>query len=81
MVGYPGLIVHGLLNATLLMDLLRCEMPGADVAEFRFRAAWPTFDGAPMRVNGQPGADGKTDRLWTQDYAGWVTMDATAMLA
>jgi 3-methylfumaryl-CoA hydratase len=78
--GYPGLIVHGPLIATLLMDLLRREMPGADVAEFRFRAVRPTFDGAPMRVNGQPGADGKTVKLWAQDHAGWLTMDAVATL-
>ncbi|MES2714242.1 MAG: MaoC family dehydratase N-terminal domain-containing protein [Pseudomonadota bacterium] len=78
--GYPGLIVHGPLIATLLMDLLRREMPGADVAEFRFKAVRPTFDGVPMRVNGQPQADGKTIKLWAQDHAGWLTMDAVATL-
>ena len=30
--GYPGLIVHGPLIATLLMDLLRRKLPEADVA-------------------------------------------------
>jgi 3-methylfumaryl-CoA hydratase len=78
--GYPGLIVHGPLIATLLMDLLRREMPQADVAEFRFRAVRPTFDGAPMRVNGQVQPDGKTVKLWAQDSGGWLTMDAVATL-
>jgi 3-methylfumaryl-CoA hydratase len=78
--GYPGLIVHGPLIATLLMDLLRREMPQADVAEFRFRAIRPTFDGATLQVNGQPQPDGKTVKLWAQDHAGWLTMDAVATL-
>jgi 3-methylfumaryl-CoA hydratase len=76
--GYPGLIVHGPLIATLLMDLLRREAPGAEVAAFRFKAVRPTFDGRPMRVNGS--RDGHTVRLWAQDHEGWLTMDATATL-
>jgi acyl dehydratase len=39
--GYPGLIVHGPLIATLLMDLLRRQMPQAGVAAFRFKAVRP----------------------------------------
>ena len=78
--GYPGLVVHGPLIATLLMDLLRRHRPDADVAEFHFRAVRPTFDGQPMRVNGQPQADGKTIKLWAQDHEGWLTMDATVTL-
>ena len=78
--GYPGLIVHGPLIATLLMDLLRREMPHADVAAFRFKAVRPTFDPHPLRVNGALQPDGKTVRLWAQDHEGWLTMDATATL-
>ena len=78
--GYPGLIVHGPLIATLLMDLLRRQMPEADVATFRFKAVRPTFDLHAFKVNGAPQADGKTVRLWAQDHEGWLTMDATAML-
>ncbi len=50
--GYPGLIVHGPLIATLLMDLVRRNAPDADVATFRFKAVRPTFDLNPFRVNG-----------------------------
>jgi 3-methylfumaryl-CoA hydratase len=78
--GYPGLIVHGPLIATLLMDLVRRHLPEADVATFRFKAVRPTFDLNPFRVNGQPQADGKTIRLWAEDHEGWLTMDATATL-
>jgi 3-methylfumaryl-CoA hydratase len=51
--GYPGLIVHGPLIATLLMDLVRRNAPGADVATFRFKAVRPTFDLNPFRVSGE----------------------------
>ena len=78
--GYPGLVVHGPLIATLLLDLLRRESPEAEVAAFRFKALRPTFDGRPMHVNGAPAADGRTVRLWATDHEGWLTMDASATL-
>jgi 3-methylfumaryl-CoA hydratase len=78
--GYPGLVVHGPLIATLLMDLLRREWPQADVASFRFRAVRPTFDLHPFHVCGAPSADGRSVALWAQDHEGWLTMDATAVL-
>ncbi|MBL8320036.1 MAG: MaoC family dehydratase N-terminal domain-containing protein [Burkholderiaceae bacterium] len=76
--GYPGLIVHGPLIATLLMDLVRRHAPDADVATFRFRAVRPTFDLNPFTVNGQ--RDGQQVKLWAQDHEGWLTMDAVATL-
>jgi len=78
--GYPGLIVHGPLIATLLMDLVRRHAPSADVASFRFKAVRPTFDLHPFQVNGLLQADGKTVKLWAQDHEGWLTMDAVATL-
>ena len=80
--GYPGLVVHGPLIATLLMDLLRRNDPGAQVASFKFKAVRPTFDLHPFQVNGQAGAqqDGQTVKLWAQDHQGWLTMDAVASL-
>lgn len=78
--GYPGLIVHGPLIATLLLDLLRREAPTADIASFRFKAVRPTFDLHPLRVNGQPPDDQGHIRLWAQDHQGWLTMDASATL-
>ena len=78
--GYPGLIVHGPLIATLLMDLLRHRLPDADVASFRFQAVRPTFDLNPFHVSGDPQGDGRTVHLWASDHDGWLTMDATAVL-
>ncbi len=79
--GYPGLIVHGPLIATLLMDLLRRNQPEAKVLRFEFKAVRPTFDIHPFSVHGQPSADGTTVHLWGRDHEGWLTMDATATLA
>lgn len=78
--GYPGLVVHGPLIATLLMDLLRRKQPEARVLKFEFKAIRPTFDIHPFSVHGQPSADGKTVRLWGRDHEGWMTMDAIATL-
>ena len=78
--GYPGLVVHGPLIATLLMDLLRRECPDAQVRRFEFKAVRPTFDINPFCVHGQPSSDGKTVHLWARDHEGWLTMDATATL-
>jgi 3-methylfumaryl-CoA hydratase len=77
--GYPGLVVHGPLLATLLLDLVRRNAPDAEVTGFRFRAVRPTFDLHPFRVNGEPG-DGGTVHLWSQDLDGFLTMDAAATL-
>jgi 3-methylfumaryl-CoA hydratase len=73
--------VHGPLIATLLVDLVRRHQPDARLLSFSFRAVRPTFDLHPFRLNGQPSADGKTVRLWSQDHEGFLTMQATATLA
>jgi 3-methylfumaryl-CoA hydratase len=76
--GYPGLVVHGPLIATLLLDLLRHERPEADLVAFQFRALRPTFDINKFCVCGTPAADEKTIHLWAKDHEGWLTMDAIA---
>jgi 3-methylfumaryl-CoA hydratase len=77
--GYPGLIVHGPLQATLLLELLRQQRPEAEVATFAFRALRPLFDTAPLTVHGRPADDGSL-RLWIADADGALAMDATATL-
>ncbi len=78
--GYPGLIVHGPLIATLLADLVRRHVPDAFVKGFNFKVVRPTFDLHPFRLNGQPSVDGKTVQLWAQDHEGWLTMQGTVEL-
>ena len=77
--GYPGLVVHGPLIATLLLDLLRREMPEADVSRFQFKAIRPLFDLEAFSVYGRS-SEGNTVQLWALDHEGWLSMDATAVL-
>ena len=81
MEGYPGLVVHGPLIATLLVDLARRHMPHARFTGFEFRAVRPTFDLHPFSVNGRPSDDGRSVRLWSQDHEGFLTMQASLTLA
>jgi 3-methylfumaryl-CoA hydratase len=78
--GYPGLVVHGPLIATLLMDLLQRQLPGARVRSFAFRAVRPTFGGNDFMVCGKPGQNGEV-ALWAKDHEGYLTMQATATVA
>ncbi|MBX3638828.1 MAG: acyl-CoA dehydrogenase, partial [Rubrivivax sp.] len=80
--GYPGLVVHGPLIATLLLDLLRRQQPGAGVRRFAFRALRPLFDIHPFTLCGRP-ARGDTGRfdLWARDHEGSLAMQAEAELA
>lgn len=77
--GYPGLIVHGPLIATLLMDLANRERPGA-LRHFAFRAISPLFDTAPFSVHGAPAVNGASVRLWAAGPGGALAMSADAEL-
>ncbi len=80
--GYPGLVVHGPLIATLLVDLVR-RHSDRPMRRFEFKALRPTFECADqrhLRVSGQPDASGQHIRLWAQDHEGWLTMQANAEL-
>src|SRR5262249_60863474 len=79
--GYPGLIVHGPLIATLLLDLLRRERPQVRVTEFSFRAKRPLFSPHPFSVRGWPAADGRSVRLVAVNPEGSAAMVAEAVLA
>ncbi|MGO8954542.1 MAG: MaoC family dehydratase N-terminal domain-containing protein [Rhodomicrobium sp.] len=72
--GYPGLVVHGPLTATLLMDLYLRQRPGAAVSAFRFRARRPLFDIDPFSVCGMHRPGGAD--LWALDREGFVAMTA-----
>ena len=76
--GYPGLVVHGPLIATLLLDLLRRNRPATQVKEYRFKALKPLYDTASFFTCGVPDEAAATARLWTRDAEGAATMQATA---
>lgn len=75
--GYPGLVVHGPLLATLLMELLREHRPGVRVTDFSFRALAPVFDGREFHACGRLPSAGSA-ALWIADHSGRLCMEATA---
>ncbi|MCL2657118.1 MAG: acyl-CoA dehydrogenase [Betaproteobacteria bacterium] len=79
--GYPNLVVHGPLIATLLLDSVARFAPEAVVREYSFKAVRPTFLGHTFAVYGRPADDGKSIDLWAKDHEGWLTMSARAVLA
>ena len=85
--GYPGLIVHGPLIATLLIDLVRRELPAARIRAFEFKAASPLFDTHPFTLCGrlEAGQNGNERGggvvLWACNHEGALAMQARAELA
>jgi hydroxyacyl-ACP dehydratase HTD2-like protein with hotdog domain len=75
--GYPGLVVHGPLQATWLADLARRER-GGTLRGFNFRGRRPAFHGNALTLAGWE-VDG-TVRLETRDHQGAVCMSAEAVL-
>jgi len=73
--GYPGLVVHGPLQAMLLVDLYQRHHPDAPIANFSCRAQRPLFEGAPFTLKGRRTEDGA--KLWTEDADGYVCMEAS----
>jgi len=62
--GYPGLVVHGPLLATLMVDLA-ARRGARPIARFAFRALAPVFDTAGFSVCAAPDEHGA--RLWIAD--------------
>jgi 3-methylfumaryl-CoA hydratase len=78
--GYPALVVHGPLTATLLVDLVTRSAPDEDVASFSFKAVNPLFDNAPFQVCAARLPDTDEVRLWAVNEAGVLCVEATAKL-
>ena len=75
--GYPGLIVHGPLQTTLLLDLCR-RHAGKPVRKLDYRAMSPLFHNEKLIVGGIASADGTSAQLWTAGPAGNIAMTGTA---
>lgn len=73
--GYPGLIVHGPLQATLLCHHA-ATLNGSTPRRFTFRSLTPVSDQADFTVNAERSEDGL--RLWTAQVGGPVAMLAEA---
>jgi 3-methylfumaryl-CoA hydratase len=64
---YPGLVVHGPLQATLLADLAVKSL-GKPLKAFDFRGAAPAFAGTRLDICGEPAEAGGT--FWTEQSGG-----------
>lgn len=73
--GYPGIIVHGPLQATMLVQFAE-ELKGKCPVQFDFRSLSPLFDIADFTLNAEEDEDGM--RLWTSYVDGPVAMEARA---
>ena len=77
---YPGLVVHGPLIATLLLDLLARQYPDKQLISYSFRAVGPLFDTAPFFVCGKPSDKAFEIELWARSSSGHLAMTARAVL-
>jgi len=73
--GYPGLVVHGPLQATLLA-LFALDLKGKPPTRMSVRALTPIFDGKALTLNAR--ADGDDMTLWTASTGGPAGMEVRA---
>jgi len=79
--GYPGLVVHGPLTTTLLIDFARDQNPARRIAAYATQARAPLFDTAPFELRGRPSANGRGCELWAVTPEGTIAMSAEVELA
>ena len=73
--GYPGLVVHGPLMATLLMNLAQASRPDAPLQEFEFRGVAPAFVDQALQLSvTEDGANS----LEARNHQGALIMSARA---
>ncbi len=74
---YPGLVVHGPLQSTLLQYVARDLGNGLIPKKVSYRGVGTLFDGEPFKACGRMLPDG-TAECWTQTEDGRLAMTATA---
>ena len=79
--GYPGLVVHGPLTSTLLVDFARDHLPGRTLVGFTTQARAPLFDTAPFDLVGRPAPDASAADVWAVTPEGTIAMSARIDLA
>ena len=79
--GYPGLVVHGPLIATLLLNLMEQQVaPGRAIATFEFRAMQPTFELCGFHLHAAH-ESAQVWRVWSTNNLGQVGLDGRISLA
>jgi 3-methylfumaryl-CoA hydratase len=77
--GYPNLVVHGPLLATLLQQFALEHAGGRRLVRFDFRGVSPLFVDRAFQLEGRTAEDG-TLALWIRGPDGELAMSATAAL-
>ena len=72
---YPGLVVHGPLQAILLIEAGKAHSPGEQPASFSFRGIRPMFDFDLIKASGR-NRDKGTLELFTSNAEGFIGMQA-----
>lgn len=67
--GYSGLVVHGPMQAAMMLQLSSERREEKLPKSFSFRGVKPLFDQAMFRINGQCDSP-NIDQVWTQDANG-----------
>ena len=73
--GYPGLVFHGPLTATLLLEFAMTHIQDRSLKSYNYRAYSPLFDSAEFSLNGK--MDGTDAILWAANPQGRLAMKAT----
>ena len=81
--GYPGLVVHGPLIATLLLGFVENDIAsGRRIQSFAFRATRPTFDLGGFHLHASTkGGDANALNVWATNNIGEVGIDGLITLA
>jgi len=74
--GYAGLVVHGPLQATLMLEQAARELGQDRLKSFDYRGLRPLIDGADFTIHSRKSADGLD--CWVCDKDGYRTFQATA---
>ena len=74
--GYPGLIFHGPLQASFIVELAAKLHGGTAPNKFSYRGLQPLFEGSEFSVNANDHSAGM--ELWTANSEGQPTMKGTA---
>lgn len=72
--GYPNLVFHGPLTATLLLDIFAHEFPNEPIKTFEYRGVSPLFNPDPFTINGK--RKGIHGSAWATNPTGGLAMKA-----
>ena len=75
--GYPDLVVHGPLTATLLQQFVMTHADGKRLKQFDFRGVVPLLVNRPFTLEGRRD-DGSTIEIWARGPQGELAMSASA---